>query len=62
MGRMKQLAIELENKEYELGLRELDLDIDVNWWRPLDHDMVQAEMDALELEAEIFELRSFGEA
>jgi len=64
MGRFKQQEIERQENE------RLSLDFDARnytdgaWWSLQDAEMMEAEqkdkMEALEIEAEIFELRSFG--
>ncbi len=71
MGRFKQLDIEMQEAQAEQGNkaeREIDFDhtlyADSDWWEMLDRETVAQElndsMEALEIEAEIFELRSLG--
>lgn len=64
MGRMKQLAIELEEAEMALDFDEQN-HVDTLWWTDQDAAMVMTEkrdrLEALEIEAEIFELRCSGQ-
>ena len=61
MGRIKQQLIELQDFEAE---RALDFDLrdadSPEWWRAQDEEMDKEEMEQIELQAEIAELRQGG--
>ncbi len=63
MGRFKQMEIERQEAEQAIDFDERNY-TDGAWWSLQDAEMHEAEqrdrMEALEIEAEIFELRSLG--
>jgi len=62
MGRMKRLSQELDWQAEQLADKEaLDFDsqnrIDPDWWRDQDAEMTRIELDQLEAQAEVQDLR-----
>lgn len=64
MGYFKEMDIDIQNEERDSELRELELDMDINWWRMQDEEMQREEHEAyikqMELDAEVWMLRSLG--
>lgn len=70
MSRMSRLAIEISEMELldphnEFGALDFDnhdpsMADDDDWWRMQDAEMTRDELDALEIQAEIQELRTQG--
>ena len=63
MGQMKRILTEIAETARLDELEDLSLDfesqnnIDPDWWRDQDAEMTQTELDALEIQAEVQDLR-----